>query len=70
METEIDLSDCYATYWKSGGEDVRDWQAEQLRRLGIPLVLAALFADTVDWHEVERLVARGCTPSLALEITR
>ena len=72
METDFDLdvAECYAEWWEDGGAEVRRWQAEQLERLGIPLVLAALFAGAVDWHEVERLIARGCAPSLALEIAR
>jgi hypothetical protein len=28
---------------------VREWRAEQLRRLGVPPAHAALFADLVDW---------------------
>jgi hypothetical protein len=58
-------------------EDTRDeelsihaWRAEQLRRLGLPRTLAVTFAGLVDWHEMATLVARGCPPELALEITR
>jgi hypothetical protein len=46
------------------------WRAEQLCNLGLPRILAETFADLVDWHEVAALVARGCPPELALEITR
>ncbi|HEY2740717.1 MAG TPA: hypothetical protein VGI69_00885 [Gaiellaceae bacterium] len=49
---------------------VHDWRTEQLRRLGLPWILAEGFADLVDWHAVEDLVARGCTLSLALDIVR
>jgi hypothetical protein len=49
---------------------VHAWCAEQLRRLGLSCVLAEKFADLVDWHEVARLLARGCTPDVALEIAR
>jgi hypothetical protein len=49
---------------------VQAWRVEQLRRLGLPRVLAAAFADAVDWHELADLVRRGCPPSLALEIVR
>jgi hypothetical protein len=72
METDPDLNvlDCYTEWREDGGADVRCWQAEQLERLGIPLLQAALFADTVDWHEVERIIAHGCAPGLALEIAR
>lgn len=46
------------------------WRTEQLRRLGLPYVLAETFADFVDWHAVADLVERGCTLSLALDIVR
>jgi hypothetical protein len=49
---------------------VNEWRTRQLRRLGLPSVLAEAFADRVDWHEVADLVARGCPPELALEIAR
>jgi hypothetical protein len=59
------------------GEDTTDeellihaWRAEQLRRLGLPRILAETFAGLVDWHDVAALVARGCSPELALEIAR
>jgi hypothetical protein len=58
-------------------EDVSDeelvvhiWRAEQLRRLGLSRLLAETFAGLVDWHELAALVARGCSPELALEIVR
>jgi hypothetical protein len=49
---------------------IQAWRAEQLRRLGLSRILAETFAGLVDWHEVAALVARGCSPELALEITR
>ena len=49
---------------------IHDWQVEQLRRLGVPRVLAEIFAGRVDWHEIADLVERGCAPELALEIVR
>jgi hypothetical protein len=49
---------------------VREWRAEQLRRLGVPSVLAERFADDVDWHTLSALVERGCPLGLALEIVR
>ena len=49
---------------------IHAWRAEQLRRLGVSRVLAETFAGLVDWHEVAALVARGCAPTLALEIVR
>jgi hypothetical protein len=49
---------------------VSAWRAEQLWRLGLPRVLAEAFADLVDWHALAKLVERGCSPELALEIVR
>jgi hypothetical protein len=49
---------------------IHAWRAEQLRRLGLSRVLAETFAGLVDWHEMAALVARGCSPELALEIAR
>ncbi len=49
---------------------VREWRAHQLQRLGLSRLLAQLFANRVDWHEVAELVERGCSPELALEIVR
>ena len=46
------------------------WRAEQLRRAGLPRNVAEAFAGLVDWHQIAALVARGCSPELALEITR
>jgi hypothetical protein len=49
---------------------VHAWRTEQLQRLGLPGILAEAFADLVDWHALARLVDRGCSPELALEIVR
>ena len=49
---------------------VRQWRAEQLRRLGVPSILAEAFADDVDWHALSTLIERGCPLGLALEIVR
>lgn len=49
---------------------VHTWRTEQLRRLGLPRILAEIFADLVDWHALAKLVERGCSPELALEIVR
>ncbi len=38
--------------------------------LGIPGSLAETYADRIDWHQVARLVHRGCPPRLALRIVR
>jgi len=49
---------------------VHEWRVTQLKRLGIPGHLADAVADHVDWHQVARLVHRGCPPRLALRIVR
>jgi hypothetical protein len=49
---------------------IHAWRVEQLQRLGLPRILAETFAERVDWHELARLIALGCTPVLALEIAR
>lgn len=50
------------------GGAVHVWRVRQLHRLGVPLALASAVADRVDWHEVARLVRRGCPARLALAI--
>jgi len=47
---------------------VHDWRVSQLTRLVIPGSLAELYADRIDWHQIARLVQRGCPPRLALRI--
>ena len=47
---------------------VHRWRVFQLNRLGIIGTLAEEYADRIDWHEVARLVRRGCPPELALHI--
>ncbi len=49
---------------------VHEWRATQLKRLGVPVPLAEAAAHHVDWHQVARLVRRGCPPRLALRIVR
>jgi hypothetical protein len=47
---------------------VHDWRVSQLTRLGIPAPLAEVYADRIDWHQIARLVQRGCPTQLALRI--
>ncbi len=49
---------------------VWQWNAQQLHRLGLSWLLAHAFATVVDWHDFAKLVERGCSPELALEIVR
>jgi hypothetical protein len=64
MEEPIDID--------SKSEDVRvyAWQVEQLGKLGLSALIADAAASLVDWHDVARLVQKGCPPELALEIAR
>jgi uncharacterized phosphosugar-binding protein len=54
----------------SEGDAVYEWRVEQLSGLGLSYVIASAVASLVDWHEIARLVERGCSPELALEIVR
>ena len=47
---------------------VHHWRVSQLTRLGVPGPLAEIYADRIDWHQIARLVRRGCPPRLALRI--
>jgi hypothetical protein len=49
---------------------VHNWRVSQLTRLGVPAALAEIDADRIDWHQVARLVQRGCPARLALRIVR
>ncbi len=47
---------------------VHAWRVQQLMRLGLAQPAAEAVADKVDWHEVARLVQRGCPAPLAVSI--
>jgi hypothetical protein len=64
------FSEAAASAEVSDGLRVRRWKADQLARLGLPRSAARLFADLVDWHELEALLRRGCPLGIALEIAR
>jgi hypothetical protein len=49
-------------------QSVHNWRVSQLKRLGIPGPLAEIYAGRIDWHQIARLVERGCPPRLALRI--
>jgi hypothetical protein len=51
-------------------ELVHNWRVSRLTRLGIPQVMAETYAERIDWHQIARLVQRGCPPWLALRIVR
>jgi predicted component of type VI protein secretion system len=46
------------------------WRVERLSCVGLSDIVASAVAPFVDWHEIARLVERGCSPELALEIVR
>lgn len=47
---------------------VHDWRVARLAQFGVPESLAEVYADHIDWHQVARLVQRGCPSRLALRI--
>lgn len=47
---------------------VHAWRVRRLTGLGLAWPVAEVVADQVDWHEVARLVQRGCPASLAVAI--
>lgn len=52
----------------AGSDEVHAWRVSQLIRLGLASPVAEAVADKIDWHEVARLVGRGCPASLAVTI--
>jgi predicted component of type VI protein secretion system len=69
VSIEIEASEIEAP---ESDEDARvyAWRAERLSGLGLSNLVASAVASFVDWHEIARLVERGCPPELALEIVR
>jgi hypothetical protein len=49
---------------------VHAWRVTQLARLGLARPVAEAVADKVDWHEVAKLVRRGCPAALAVTIVQ
>jgi hypothetical protein len=47
---------------------VHAWRVSRLTGLGLARAIAEAVADQVDWHEVARLVQRGCPALLAVAI--
>lgn len=50
------------------GDAVHAWRVSRLTSLGLARPVAEAAADRVDWHEIARLVRRGCPAFLALAI--
>lgn len=69
---DIEASELETIEIEASDEDARvyAWRVERLSDLGFSKVVAAAVAPLVDWHEIARLVERGCSPELALEIVR
>jgi len=51
-------------------EAVHAWRVGRLISLGVAWAAAEAAADRVDWHEVAKLVQRGCPAALALAIVQ
>lgn len=47
---------------------VHAWRVSRLIRLGLAGPVAEAIADRVNWHEVAKLVERGCPAALAVTI--
>ena len=51
-----------------GAGAVHAWRVRQLTRLDLASPVAEAVADSVDWHDVAKLVKRGCPAALAVTI--
>ena len=68
----VEVDEVESVEIQASDEDARvyAWRVERLAGLGLSNIVAAAVAPFVDWHEIARLVERGCSPELALEIVR
>ena len=67
---EVDELDRVEIQESDEDAQVYAWRVERLSDLGLSNLVASAVAPFVDWHEIARLVERGCSPELALEIVR
>ena len=67
---EVDELDGVEIQESDEDAQVYAWRVERLSYLGLSNLVASAVAPLVDWHEIARLVERGCSPELALEIIR
>jgi hypothetical protein len=51
-------------------DKVHSWRVDRLTALGVARPVAEAVADRLDWHEVAKLVERGCPASLAVTIVQ
>lgn len=47
---------------------VHAWRVQRLTQLGLTSPAAEAVADSVDWHDVAKLVQQGCPAALAVAI--
>lgn len=68
----VEVDEVESVEIQASDEDARvyAWRVERLSDLGLSNIVASAVAPLVDWHEIARLVERGCSPELALEIVR
>ncbi len=68
----VEMDELESVEIQASDEDARvyAWRVERLSGLGLSNIVASAVAPFVDWHEIARLVERGCSPELALEIIR
>jgi hypothetical protein len=68
----VEVDEVESVETQASDEDARvyAWRVERLSDLGLSNIVASAVAPLVDWHEIARLVERGCSPELALEIIR
>ncbi len=68
----VEVDEVESVEIQASDEDARvyAWRVERLSDLGLSNIVASAIAPFVDWHEIARLVERGCSPELALEIVR
>ena len=68
------MSNSMTSNWphEDTGEDqaVHAWRVWQLTRLGLAWPAVDAVAGQVDWHEVAKLVQRGCPAALAVTIAQ
>ena len=67
---EVDELDGVEIQESDEDAQVYAWRVERLSCVGLSDIVASAVASFVDWHEIARLVERGCSPELALEIIR
>lgn len=72
LERNLNMPTAETQVRPSEQELVERWRAEALERAGYPADAAAELASRtdVDLHHAAELIAKGCTPDLALQILR